>query len=225
MDYEEKRLKDRKKRKRMMSLILALLFIHLILNVISFPLIHENQITGNVILNNSINLQERLTQRQCFRKYHEWTFDWEGYNEVDASAISPKFRLYNEESRKGTYYVEFGFFDQSLYDFNQYRNKPYSSVMKELPWSAASMRSDNITVHMGPKENRLITSYTEKIDGSKQYWVYALVTEPSYVKCENQVISNSSTHYSNNTNQNIDILSTNETEYISAWDLLLDKVF
>lgn len=206
-----------------MKIILTILIIHVLLNVIRIPLTTETlvSVSGNASYDEST---EEKTERQCFTKEHEWNFEWEGYNDVGIQSISPKIRLYNAEDRSGTYHLQFGFFDQSKYNFERFREKKYDTVRDILPWSSASMYSENITVPIGANEDRLITSFTPKPDPGGIYWVYALITAPSYNKCETTVIYINKTSLSSR-NVSQQISNYENKEYKTLWQLFMDWAF
>ena len=140
----------------------------------------------------------------------------------DKTHISPLFRLFNLEDRRGTYYVQFGFFEQSRYDFARFKDKPYTTVVDELPWDAAAMHSDNITVNIGAGQSRVVTSLTKKPNPSEAYWVYAIVTEPNYLKCETvELETNAKT---TNTTAYNNTRTEEATEYKTLWELFIDWV-
>ena len=121
--------------------------------------------------------------RNCSIVEHNWDYTWENWLPEESGMITAAFRLANFEDRSGMFRINFAFFDNSTYPYDEYDGINYDQVQDRLPWSAADMHVYNMSHNIGPRESVLFTPSVRKKNPSSVYWIYADVSVPEYRKC------------------------------------------
>jgi hypothetical protein len=183
---EQRRIEEkRRRRKKLLLAIIIILILTIILYALRIVVIEDVSYAEEVPVEKQYqtNGTRVLKQETCTYNNYNWNYSWEGWEPEFQEFIAPKYRLRNLEDREGTFYVRFGFFDNGLHPFVRYQGKDYETIRDELPWSFASMLTENLSYVVGPKKDILITPVTKKANSKSTYWVYADINLPKYRNC------------------------------------------
>lgn len=202
------------------NIIIILLIIHIILLLSKCSVTKEEYVAVDVP--RVIEETNKKPVQDCNDKEYEWDYQWGGLSDGENNMISTSFRLFNMEDREGLFEVDFAFFDESKYQFDDYEGKLYEAVEDELPWSAADMWFNGVKKTIGPNKNILITPSVEKKNPSASYWVYANVKAPTYSHCTIRYYIDET---KNTTVMIKEDVRKNVTHTVSLWELLVDFIF
>lgn len=214
------------RRRRILSVIIVIILIHIILNIIRVNVTREEMVNESVpyLVSEEYTTKEPEITEVCFEKEFNWTYEWLGWNNDREGYVSPNFKLTNNENESGEFIVEFAFFDNAVYPYDAYHGKPYETVEDRLPWDAAEMQSYLMKKNLNPGETAVLTSYTEKRNLYASYWAYANVDAPIHNVC------NYTTEYINVT-RNITIERYREeeiekmvTKSMTLWQLFVEFI-
>ncbi|HLG23525.1 MAG TPA: hypothetical protein VI564_01185 [Candidatus Nanoarchaeia archaeon] len=218
---------NRKRRKQLIILCLIILIvIHIILNLIkiSYTETAVVEVTEPYESETNKNLGDLKSVDRCYKSDYVWNYTWEGYSDNENQKIVPRFRLYNYELLPGNYYIEFGFFDESIHHYARYQGIDYEKVKDELPWNEASMQSENLTVYMEAGQSKLITASVSRKDPKVTYWTYALVTVPKRTICEKILVKDNSTKTKTETKYRTVEKEQDVTTRITLWQWLMIRL-
>lgn len=211
---------DEKKSKQsiLIKAIIILLVIHLFLTLSRCTTTKEEYVNKEVPINEPETIEESF--ENCTEKEFDWDYKWEGWYPGEGQIITQRFRLYNYDIKRGVFKVDFAFFDDSEYPYENYEGKRYDSIKSQLPWNSASMWVNNVTQSLGPYQKILLTPSVEKKDPAKVYWAIADVTVPTYEKCTTE-------YYYTKRNKTIMVnksFKRNVTTTKSLWQLLVNSI-
>jgi len=211
---------NRHKIKRFLLLIaIILLIVHIILNLIEVT-IEVNQPELITTETKVPIFDSSGSKRTCSYIPFQWNYAWDLFDSSRPQEITANFRLYNVELEDGTFYVQFGFFDESKYKFADFEDKDYEDVTDILPWSVASMHSPNQSIYLKAEDNRLYSFTVQKKDIGKTYWVYALVTPPMRRSClEFSVIGSNETKYE--LKKETRLINVKREQSVTLWELFV----
>ncbi len=229
MEFSEKEQKKEEIRSRRRKIILALIIlilIHIILNIIRVSVTREqaDYETEPYIFSIEYEAEEPDIIESCVEKEYEWSYEWLGWNNDREGYVSPNLRIKNLENKSGEFSVEFAFFDNSLYPYDNFHRRSYDTVEDILPWDAASMHSSVMKKHLAPGEEAIITSYTQERSPDTVYWAYANIDAPKYEICNFTIENISVTKNITTVTYRTEKTKTNVTKSATLWQLLLDFI-
>ena len=164
----------------LLEIIIVILLLHLFLVFTKCTTIKQKETVEEI--SKKVNITESV--ERCYQQEFLWDYGWGEWSAPNSEVATVKFTITNLEDREGTFIVNFAFFDESLYPFDDYRGIRYEDVREDLRWDMASMHLDNITKTLKPKEAVPLHASVKKEDPGKSYWVYADVIAPNYTRCE-----------------------------------------
>ena len=161
-------------------LIILLLIIHLILLLVKVPVKADKEVMKEVPYNSTeiYYLQEKQTVIECSNISYQWDYSWLEWQPEKDNMISPTLEIQNKDKNPGEFIVYFAFFNNAVYDYENYKGKNYEEVRSRLPWNSASMYSRKEIVYLNPGEKRQVVIYTEKAQTTGIYWSYAVTESP-----------------------------------------------
>ncbi|MFH1133403.1 MAG: hypothetical protein V1735_02855 [Nanoarchaeota archaeon] len=175
--------KEGKRPRRPPWRIILVFFIIIVAIFLKLPVVtqehHPEEFPVNVTVTMVEVRQENTTQ--CQPRDYNWTYRWDGWDPQLGDVISPRFFLRNGMDLSGEYEVQFAFFDDRVYRFEDYSTKETTS--ETLPWGASAMSSARTRVLVGPSEEVRVAIPTQKKDPTSTYWTYADVVAPKYDFC------------------------------------------
>ncbi len=207
--------KKKEFKKSFIRFIVIILVIHLFLVLSRCTVVEERMVPVESLDTNETTVMKPT--QECNKTEYEWDYEWgEWYPEYDQQ-ISVGFTLINKENRPGVFKVNFAFFDESEYKYDNYENRHYDSVRDELEWDYASMWMNGIDREIESGDSVMIIANAKKKNPASVYWVYADVKPPVYDKC----VTKFTTSLKNITTTVTQNKSRNVTTTKSLWDILI----
>jgi len=215
----EENLLQRKKRraKKLFTFLIFLLIIHIILVLSTCTTIKQEEVKKSVPYITGV--EEETTFKNCGLKDYEWSYAW-GELIIGEKTVSTTFRIINLEDRGGNFAIDFAFFDEQKYHFDDYRGINYDLVRNRLLWNSASMHTPTFKIYLSSKESKDLLPVADKKDQNASYWIYADVKTDKIEKCEEikrMAVINKTEE------KNITELAS-ITEKKNLWRILLEKL-
>lgn len=209
---------------KVVLIIIILLIIYVILNLIKIPWEIEKKTTQTPKISNQTHKEiDTITSYDCVNISYIYDEKWLDWMPEKNNEISPAIQIINLHNEPGIFEVYFAFFDNEIYDYNDFHNIEYEKIKDKLSWNSASMFSKKTRFSIAPKEKKIVYIYTLKLNSDKVYWAYADITAPTYKSCspiiDKQIIKKTTNYKTNFTS------IENTIEYISLWDFLLLLLF
>lgn len=229
MGVEDKELKKEEiklRRRRIVLIIIILIVIHILLNIIRVNITREELVNKSIpyLDYEEYETREPKITELCFEREFEWDYEWEEWDDSQKGYVSPNFRLINLENESGEFKVELAFFDNELYPYEMYKGKNYETVKDKLSWEAASMYSYPVIQKLGPYENTIIITYTQKKHSASIYWAYADVEPPIHEICNYTIEYINLTRNRTITKYRTEKTRKNITKSMTLWQLLIDFI-
>jgi len=189
---------NNKKSKKRILLWILILFLFLLLNSLFFVMdevsfyvnvkrtkIQQVPIETIKEVKEQLPIQSQVCQNQTFR------FDViQGNLGDNGYYLQPNVRLINLEEQWGFYQINFSYFDDAKYPFDEYgKDKIFESITSgKLDFSNAEFFSQNFYYYLGPGESKLIENNTVKPIPTMTYWLVYYVKAPTYEYCTLETI-------------------------------------
>lgn len=210
-------LNEKNQRRRWIKAILIILIILAIL-FLSRCSVTVNEVQAKEVPKTRIKTVYEPVQN-CEEREYGYSYSWEGWD-IGENTIATNFRLSNLEKKAGTFKVDFAFFDESKYRFDDYKGLTYDLVQDKLPWDKASMRVDNVERKIDPEGNVLIVPSVTKADKNGVYWAYAYVHPPTLNDCRSETVAVEV----NTTYNSTEAVKTTTVKSMSLWSIIVMKI-
>jgi len=175
--------KKRKKGFFIFAALISLILIHIILTSVKITVVEEE----NYCEQQHVDLEpcSSYVTEECILANYSFQHDWSGWSVDSDEYTSPYLQITNLENVKGDFYVQFAFYDDSVYPYEDYRNYIYRDLQEQelILWEKAHMYSEKVKITLGPKESKIVQIVTKKKRPGAKYWALYKITPPLLEIC------------------------------------------
>ncbi len=162
-------------------LVLILLFVYLIMNTIEIKTTENQTIVKPYETTEIVTYPKTIKQEICINRSYRYQREWIDII-VTKSYTEPSLKITNLESVWGVFSVNFSYFDDSKYPYENYKDRLYEDFKDELSRDDADMSSETLVQAIGPGESHIFATRTTN-KNITEYWALGNVFEPEITEC------------------------------------------